>query len=149
MTSRGGGGGGNAGGRAKEAARWPSAPPHARRYVDGAKGSGWWYEGAGIYRHVKLIVAPEQHIEMDGIFADARLTGPVSSGAAPALGHTADSVIHASVTAVNDDPAGPAALTARYSLYDLGTGEAVGAAVSSPAASLPAAAKAGAVVSVG
>ena len=38
-------------------------------YVDGTIGSGWWYEGAGIYRHVKLIATSKQYFELDGISA--------------------------------------------------------------------------------
>ena len=84
---------------------------------------------------------------MDGVFADPRLTGPVSSGAAPAAGHTADAVVLASLTAVNDDSSGSASLSARYSLFDLGTGIAVGTPTSSAVVTLPAATKAGAAVS--
>ena len=48
--------------------------------VDASRGEGWWYEGAGIYRHVKLIVKNPDHIRPDGILfrtlkiADGRAT---------------------------------------------------------------------------
>ena len=35
--------------------------------VDASRTEGWWYEGAGIYRHVKLIVKRPDHIRPDGI----------------------------------------------------------------------------------
>ena len=35
--------------------------------VDASCGEGWWYEGAGIYRHVKLIIKNPDHIRPDGI----------------------------------------------------------------------------------
>ena len=34
---------------------------------------GWWYEGAGIYRHVRLIVKEPLHIAHDSIFAKPEL----------------------------------------------------------------------------
>ncbi|MCI8386845.1 MAG: glycoside hydrolase family 2 protein [Clostridiales bacterium] len=37
-------------------------------YIDGLSTEGWWYEGAGIYRHVKLFVKEPLHIAHDGIF---------------------------------------------------------------------------------
>lgn len=101
-------------------------------YVDGQKGSGWWYEGAGIYRHVHLYVTSKQHIEMDGIFSPATITGPVSSGASPSDGHTADVTINCSLVAVNDDTTAPTTVSARYTLIDLKTGEQVGETTASP-----------------
>ena len=38
-------------------------------YVDGNKNEGWWYEGAGIYRHVTLYAKEMVHIEHYGIYA--------------------------------------------------------------------------------
>ena len=43
--------------------------------VDADKMEGWWYEGAGIYRHVWLAKRPPVYIATDGIHADPRL-GP-------------------------------------------------------------------------
>ncbi len=41
--------------------------------VDATQYEGWFYEGAGIYRHVWLNVFPESHITTDGIFAHATI----------------------------------------------------------------------------
>ena len=38
-------------------------------YIKGLETEGWWYEGAGIYRHVKLYVKDNLHIAHNGIFA--------------------------------------------------------------------------------
>ncbi|MFZ0233302.1 MAG: beta-galactosidase GalA [Candidatus Acidiferrales bacterium] len=38
--------------------------------VDAVAQEGWWYEGAGIYRHVWLVKRNPVHIETDGIYAN-------------------------------------------------------------------------------
>ncbi|MBN8679858.1 MAG: glycosyl hydrolase 53 family protein [Chitinophagales bacterium] len=43
--------------------------------VDATQYEGWFYEGAGIYRHVWLHTFDEQHIASDGIFAHAAFQG--------------------------------------------------------------------------
>lgn len=37
-------------------------------HIDGKASEGWWYEGAGIYRHVKLYVKEAVHIGHNGVF---------------------------------------------------------------------------------
>lgn len=49
-------------------------------FVDGKTLSGWWYEGAGIYRHVNLYVKDELHIAHNGIWANPVLTDPAREG---------------------------------------------------------------------
>jgi len=43
--------------------------------VDATQYEGWFYEGAGIYRHVWLNRYQDLHIDSDGIFAHAKLSG--------------------------------------------------------------------------
>ena len=43
--------------------------------VDATQYEGWFYEGAGIYRHVWLNIYPTAHINTDGVFAYAAITG--------------------------------------------------------------------------
>ena len=38
--------------------------------VDAVQQEGWWYEGAGIYRHTWLVKRNLKHIETDGVFAN-------------------------------------------------------------------------------
>ena len=38
-------------------------------YIKGFETEGWWYEGAGIYRHVKLYAKDHLHIAHNGIWA--------------------------------------------------------------------------------
>ena len=37
-------------------------------HVDGKASEGWWYNGAGIYRHVKIYVKDPLHIDHDGLW---------------------------------------------------------------------------------
>ncbi len=37
-------------------------------YINGTTMEGWWYEGAGIYRHVRLYVKDKLHIAHNGVF---------------------------------------------------------------------------------
>ena len=41
--------------------------------IDGHHNEGWWYEGAGVYRHVKLYQKELVHIANNGIFAKPAL----------------------------------------------------------------------------
>ena len=41
--------------------------------IKGLETEGWWYEGAGIYRHVKLYAKDPVHIGHNGIFAKPQL----------------------------------------------------------------------------
>lgn len=38
--------------------------------VDATKQEGWWYEGAGMYRHAWLVSRPTAHIATDGVHCD-------------------------------------------------------------------------------
>ncbi|MGJ7030073.1 beta-galactosidase GalA [Niabella hirudinis] len=38
--------------------------------VDAVAHEGWWYEGAGIYRHTWLVKRPSLHITTDGVYAN-------------------------------------------------------------------------------
>lgn len=59
-------------------------------------GSGWWYEGGGLYRNVKLVHTSAVHIEQDGLFAYSNLTFSSSDSDSEATG-----VIHAKAAITN------------------------------------------------
>ena len=42
-------------------------------HINGKVTEGWWYEGAGIYRHVRLYVKDKMHIAHNGVFAKPTL----------------------------------------------------------------------------
>ena len=109
-------------------------------YVDPREGSGWFYEGGGIYRKTWLHSAPPVHLETDGVFAHGHvMTASTSSAVAdaithratPALGASASSAeVIASAEVVNTgNTAAKAKLT--FTLYD-----ADGNTVGTPASSL-------------
>ena len=42
-------------------------------YINGKTSEGWWYEGAGIYRHVRLYAKNKVHIAHNGLFGKPTL----------------------------------------------------------------------------
>lgn len=42
-------------------------------YIKGFETEGWWYEGAGIYRHVRLYAKDKLHIAHNGVFCKPKL----------------------------------------------------------------------------
>lgn len=50
-------------------------------HIDGLSTEGWWYEGAGIYRHVRLYAKNQVHIANNGLFIKplAPLPGCINS----------------------------------------------------------------------
>lgn len=61
--------------------------------VDATEWEGWWYEGAGIYRHVWLEKTGPLHIAPDGVFVHAEVT------------ETGRAVVHVQTELVNDGAA--------------------------------------------
>ena len=46
---------------------------------------GWWYEGGGIYRHVRMIIVDPVHIAPDGVFVMPEVTGSIEGARADAM----------------------------------------------------------------
>ena len=73
-------------------------------------GSGWWYEGGGLYRSVTLVRTDPLHIEQDGLFAYSNITwasgddGTVvesAAGATTATLHAKAAISNGASTALN------------------------------------------------
>ena len=62
-----------------------------------AKGSGWWYEGGGLYRDVRLIRADRVHVEHDSLYARSDITFDKHGKAREAL-------LHLEASATNNGP---------------------------------------------
>jgi beta-galactosidase len=52
--------------------------------VDPTLQEGWWYDGGGIYRHVRLMVAPDVHVAPDGVFVRSTIPDCKEGVTAPA-----------------------------------------------------------------
>ncbi len=76
-------------------------------YIDGLTTEGWWYEGAGIYRHVKLYAKEPLHIAHDGLFIK-----PVF------VGNTANDWKVVCETTVENSAYAPAEFTVRTGIWD-------------------------------
>ena len=91
-------------------------------------GSGWWYEGGGLYRHVNLVRADHVHIEQDGFFAYSNVTfaSPVvHDGHHHSRGNGKRDYNNALITTTSAEAAGPTAtsgrITLKASVYNTGT----------------------------
>jgi beta-galactosidase len=76
--------------------------------VDANQMEGWWYEGAGIYRHVWVVKRSPVHIVTDGIYADPR-RGPDGRWTVPivaTLDNIGEQPVPVEVEAILSDAAG-------------------------------------------
>ncbi len=73
-------------------------------FVDPRWFEGWWYEGGGIYRHVRLIVSGKLHVAPWGTFVIANVPGPIHYSSAE--GDRATARLTLQTTARNDEPRG-------------------------------------------
>lgn len=62
---------------------------------------GWWYEGGGIYRHVRLVVVDPVHIAPDGVFVAPSVQDPGEGETAPALVAVSTDITNASSASVS------------------------------------------------
>jgi beta-galactosidase len=77
-------------------------------FVDATPIEGWWYEGAGIYRHVRLIKDNPYYVTPDGIFVQPeRLdSGEWKTWLSVAVANQTDQVVNAEMVAEVFDPSG-------------------------------------------
>ena len=52
--------------------------------VDPRRVEGWWYDGGGIYRHVRMVTVDPVHIVPDGVFVSSIVPDPKDGRTAPA-----------------------------------------------------------------
>jgi beta-galactosidase len=95
--------------------------------VDADAMEGWWYEGAGIYRHTWLVKRSPVHIATDGVFANP-VRGPQGRWSIPievTLGNTGTEITPVEVESTLICPAGKTAGTAKGSQTVVPFGEPV------------------------
>jgi beta-galactosidase len=81
--------------------------------VDATQNEGWFYEGAGIYRHVWLVKTAPLHVAHDGLFVAAALKpGAALVAIATEVANDSDAPRTVRVTAAITDPAGKTVATA-------------------------------------
>ncbi len=90
-------------------------------HVDADAQEGWWYEGAGIYRHTWLVKSDPVHIVTDGVYAnpmrnaDGTWTLPIEV----TLGSSAHEAATVEVESTLLDPAGKTVGTAKAAAVDI------------------------------
>ena len=48
--------------------------------ADATKPDGWWYDGGGIYRNVRLVAVPKVHLSLwGGAYTPALVTGKITN----------------------------------------------------------------------
>ena len=76
------------------------APNEIAVFVDPRWFEGWWYEGGGIYRHVRLIVTDPLQVTPWGAFVDAQVPGTIKHNTP--TGDRADARLSIRTTVRND-----------------------------------------------
>ena len=90
--------------------------------ADPTGGSGWWYEGGGIYRHTYLVKANPVHLAVDGIYGASDVTGSITAHSPkdPTQGMYADIVMfYPRAEVVNDNEKGLGqSIQVQFTLFD-------------------------------
>ncbi len=73
-------------------------------FVDPRYFEGWWYEGGGIYRHVRLIIADKLHVAPWGTYIISNVTGPIHYGSPSGDQASAQLTIETTVVNAFDKP---------------------------------------------
>jgi len=91
--------------------------------VDASLGEGWFYEGAGIYRHVWLVKQAPLHVAPWGVFVKASVNGKSATLSIATDLVNEGAVGPVSVTSTVFDPAGTIVAVTSVSGLSLGAGE--------------------------
>jgi beta-galactosidase len=70
---------------------------------DATEGEGWFYEGAGIYRHVWIVKTAPVHVAPTGMFVTTEITTATQAAAVPTVAlRPASAMVRVSVEVAND-----------------------------------------------
>jgi beta-galactosidase len=77
-------------------------PPVLAVRVDATQPDSWWYDGGGLYRHVRLLLAPRLRLDLEsGVYTPSKLVGGINQAEA-----TADAQLDARLLVVSSSPSG-------------------------------------------
>ena len=90
-------------------------------HVDATNGTGWWYEGGGLMRHMYLVKAAPLHVLADGAWAYANVTtaAALQVPGLPSSGMQAGAVIHCQTTVANDAAAAVPGVSIAITVHDM------------------------------
>jgi beta-galactosidase len=87
--------------------------------------SGWWYEGAGIYRHSRIVRTASLQIGKDGLVARSSIRWLINSTAEDAVAKSAKLTVAATILNTGAGIA-PAGSFLTFTLVEASTGKVVG-----------------------
>jgi beta-galactosidase len=91
--------------------------------VDATRNEGWWYEGAGIYRHVWLVRTDRVHVAADGVYVHPRVEdGKAAVKVTTWLRNLTDAPVRVRVTTSIADASGAVLGTSIARRIDVGPG---------------------------
>ena len=89
--------------------------------ADATYGSGWWYEGGGLYRHNYLVATGPVHATPDGVYAACTVTGNITSHSSsdPSQGLWTDKAMFYPQVEVANDASTKMMMTVGFTLYNM------------------------------
>ena len=89
--------------------------------ADSTHGSGWWYEGGGLYRHNYLVAAGPVHATPDGVYGACVVTGNITphSSSDHTQGLQTDKATFYPQAEVANDASTKMSVTITFTLYDM------------------------------
>lgn len=91
--------------------------------ADATQGSGWWYEGGGIYRHNHLVSTSPVHLVVNGVYGAFEVKSNISfhDKSLHTSGMFAEAaMLYVSAEVVNDQSSGSQSVEVRFTLFDQG-----------------------------
>lgn len=87
-------------------------------FLDGSETTGWWYEGAGLYRHASIeSINMGAHVATHGITSPAYVEGSYHPRATPAQGLTADQAFMNPTAQIENDSPTASTVDVTFTLF--------------------------------
>ena len=89
--------------------------------ADATHGSGWWYEGGGLYRHNYLVAAGPVHATPDGVYGACSVTGNIKSHSSsdPSQGLWTDKAMLYPQVEIANDASTKMSISVEFTLFDM------------------------------